>query len=551
MHGHCRLILVLILVPCTRNKGTLHLRHQGIQPHPLISVGHSTRELIIAGEWYANIKAAAVKSLAEVPTKGGIFWESVVSGRLSEVGTDFIGGEGLTGTTDTDKAEKESDKGGNHSLDAVLKLVVELWVSDTVVVVKLVVCDTIVEAGVSGGGPAELKLAIINFGMDEQDVSLNYVAFVGSHGISQNIPKLSCGNTNDDDGEGWQATLMQSVQLKYTHAHPRVPMGKMPLDSQPPPSPHGKVMSTKHCCSMTEPCPICLSDVGRQYHSFPKGTFKAHFMPPIFPKFVLHHFASHQPIWTWMTKDGPNKGKSFQVPTIPIVCEKTAPHTVHWVVVVFHSFKTHLNPVTIDADTGKVHQGWIHLYQNNLYVHLQSLLKVPPPLTTKPSPQPLQPTGTPQAKGHSTTAPDPVTELCEGELFPFNSSSSASLEASSKKEPSPITSHPPKKLLILYMDCEGGSGFLTNPPSWLVTFLQTPDLPPHFTVLPLVCTPLSLTPLPGDTTEAVRLRFGSASPLYVRAGPSGAFAFSTSANCDLVTHTYDYPPDPSVLTICP
>ncbi|KAI5981028.1 hypothetical protein EDC04DRAFT_2617702 [Pisolithus marmoratus] len=169
MHGHCRLILVLILVPRTRNKGTLYLRHRGIQPHHLISVGRSARQLIIAGEWCADIEAAAVKSLAEVPTKGGIFWKSVASGRLSEIGTDFIGGEGLTRTTNADEAEKESDKSGNCSLTAVLKLVVELWVSDTVVVVKSVVRDTIVEAEVSGGGPAESKLVVIDFGMDEQD----------------------------------------------------------------------------------------------------------------------------------------------------------------------------------------------------------------------------------------------------------------------------------------------------------------------------------------------------------------------------------------------
>ncbi|KAI5980531.1 hypothetical protein EDC04DRAFT_2917859 [Pisolithus marmoratus] len=220
-----------------------------------------------------------------------------------------------------------------------------------------------------------------------------------------------------------------------------------------------------------------------------------------------------------MTKDGPNKGKSFQVPTIPIVCKKTPPCTIHWVVTVFHSFKTHLNPVAIDADTGKVCQGWLHLYQNNLYIHLQSLLKAPPPPATKPSPQPLQSTGTPWAKGHSTTAPDPVAELhaeirsLHEKLYKYvatheaccthhsNSSSSASSEASSEKEPSPTTPHPPKKLLISYVDHEGSSGFLTNPPSWLVTFLQTPDLPPRFTVLLLVHTPLSLTPLCYAKTE--------------------------------------------------
>ncbi|KAI6000235.1 hypothetical protein EDC04DRAFT_2612098 [Pisolithus marmoratus] len=113
-----------------------------------------------------------------------------------------------------------------------------------------------------------------------------------------------------------------------------------------------------------------------------------------------------------MTKDGPNKGKSFQVPTIPIVCKKAAPCTVHWVVVVFHSFKTHLHPVALNTDSGKVHQGWLCLYQNNLYVHLWSQLKAPTsPPPPKPSPQPTCPSGVLPAKGPPTTAPDPIAEL--------------------------------------------------------------------------------------------------------------------------------------------
>ncbi|KAI6024363.1 hypothetical protein EDC04DRAFT_2606531 [Pisolithus marmoratus] len=225
----------------------------------------------------------------------------------------------------------------------------------------------------------------------------------------------------------------------------------MPLEPQPPSSPHGKVVPAKHYCLSAEPCPIHLLDVGRRYHSFPKGTFKANFTPPIFPKFVLHHFASHPPIWTWTTKDSPNKGKSFKVPTIPIICKKAAPCTIHWVVAVFHLFKTHLHPVAIDANTGKVHQGWLHLYQNNLWVHL------------------------------------------------------------------------------LYLDHDGSSGTLTNPPTWLVTVLQTPDLPQHFHAILMVHTPLTLAPLPGNTLEAVRLQFDRASPIYTRIGPEGVLAFSTIA----------------------
>ncbi|KAI6008523.1 hypothetical protein EDC04DRAFT_2610924 [Pisolithus marmoratus] len=49
----------------------------------------------------------------------------------------------------------------------------------------------------TGGGldPGEDDLVIDDVSLSE-DVSLNYVAFVGSHGISQNIPKPSCGNTS-------------------------------------------------------------------------------------------------------------------------------------------------------------------------------------------------------------------------------------------------------------------------------------------------------------------------------------------------------------------
>ncbi|KAI6015524.1 hypothetical protein PISMIDRAFT_115524, partial [Pisolithus microcarpus 441] len=153
----------------------------------------------------------------------------------------------------------------------------------------------------------------------------------------------------------------------------------MPLEPIPPPSPRGKTPSPpKHTCSPTVPCPLRLSEMGRRYHHFPKGTFKARFSPPALPKFVMSHFASHPPIWTWSVKAGPNKDKSFQVPTVPIACDKTAPRAVQWIVAVFHSFKAHLNPIAISADTGKVHPAWLRLYQNNLHIHLCNQLKARP-----------------------------------------------------------------------------------------------------------------------------------------------------------------------------
>ncbi|KAI6000438.1 hypothetical protein EDC04DRAFT_2908788 [Pisolithus marmoratus] len=156
---------------------------------------------------------------------------------------------------------------------------------------------------------------------------------------------------------------------------------RMPLEPLPPPSPHGRkpFHPPKHQCLLTAPCPVCLSDIGQHYPSFLKGTFKAHFTPPVLPRFVLAHFTSNSPTWTWTTKDGPNKGRSFQVPTIPITCVKTAPKAVHWMVAVFHLFKAHLNPVAIHSDTGRVLPGWLRLYQNNIkgqeVNHLQKLWK--------------------------------------------------------------------------------------------------------------------------------------------------------------------------------
>ncbi|KAI6106265.1 hypothetical protein EDD16DRAFT_1524064 [Pisolithus croceorrhizus] len=71
-------------------------------------------------------------------------------------------------------------------------------------------------------------------------------------------------------------------------------------------------------------------------------------------------------------KDGPSKGKTFKVPTIPIACDHGAPHMVYWIIVVFHSFKGHLNPVTLDPASGRVLPGWLCLYQNNINSHSTS-----------------------------------------------------------------------------------------------------------------------------------------------------------------------------------
>ncbi|KAI6040125.1 hypothetical protein EDC04DRAFT_2998953 [Pisolithus marmoratus] len=246
-----------------------------------------------------------------------------------------------------------------------------------------------------------------------------------------------------------------------------------------------------------------------------------------------------------MTKDSPNKGKSFQVPTIPIVCEKTAPHAVHWVVTVFHLFKTHLHPITIDTDTGKVHQGWLHLYQNNLYVHLHTQLKVPPPpLPPKPSPQPTHVSKAMPLVAPSTTATDPVAEL-QAEISSLwdkfykyiatheacchhsNPSPTASLEDGSNEE-STHSPPPPPCYTLRKIEDNAIEAFI-NPPTWLATVLRAPDLPTHFTGNLIICCPVSLGSPPRDALEAIKLKFGGSSPFYLGVGQNGHLTVSAMA----------------------
>jgi len=145
----------------------------------------------------------------------------------------------------------------------------------------------------------------------------------------------------------------------------------MPLELKPPPSPLGwSPPPTKHQCLSTSPCTILLSEIGKCYHAFPKGTFKAHFASPAVPRSVLHHLDTHPFQWSWTTKAGLNAGKSFLVPTVPTSCPKDSPKATHWLVSIFHTFKSQLSPQVLDQSMGRVLPAFVKLYQNNMLMHL-------------------------------------------------------------------------------------------------------------------------------------------------------------------------------------
>ncbi|KAI6021286.1 hypothetical protein EDC04DRAFT_2607182 [Pisolithus marmoratus] len=304
----------------------------------------------------------------------------------------------------------------------------------------------------------------------------------------------------------------------------------MPLEPVPPPSPHGKNTSPpKHHCSSTDPCSIRLSDIGKWYHSFPKGTFKARFSPPAAPRFVLKHLTTHPLTWTWTTKEGPNKGRSFQVPTIPIVCEKAAPKAIHWIVAVFHSFKTHLNPVALDSESGKS-------------------LSHPPP--TAPHLGPPTTKNVPESE---------LSKLCKeiADLWKKFNNYIMSHEAcclchsNPHSETSSEVSDSPNPVTIYMLNNDGSMEVDPNPPSWLVMALGIQDLPSTFQGNQLAPPPLSDQLFPHGTLEVVKLIFDGASPLYLGTHRDGQLWVSTTAERGMVSTTYKLPHDPSTPTIPP
>jgi len=146
----------------------------------------------------------------------------------------------------------------------------------------------------------------------------------------------------------------------------------MPLEPEPLPSSLGRPSPPKHQCSSTSTCTILLSEIGKYYHAFPKGSFRSRFAPPAIPRSVLHHLDAHPFYWSWTMKAGPNAGKSFAVPTVPTSCPKDSPKAVHWMVSIFHAFKAQLAPQALDQETGRVLPAYVKLYQNNMLMHIRA-----------------------------------------------------------------------------------------------------------------------------------------------------------------------------------
>ena len=317
---------------------------------------------------------------------------------------------------------------------------------------------------------------------------------------------------------------------------------KMPLDSEPPPSPVGKTPPSKHFCPSTMPCRILLSDVGKHYHGFPKGTFCSCFAPPAVPRSVLRYLSTYPPSWSWTTKAGPNAGKSFNVLSVPTSCGKDSPRVIQWIISIFHAFKSQLAPPALDAETGRVLPGFVCIYQNNMLLHFrlqqaQSRLK-PPTLPKASSGTPPPPTSVSaadfaelKAELMALQAEFEALKRSLGSQSSDASSSSPSLSLQTAPTVLPAN-HPPPTPTSTMSSVQESTSHPQH--SLLQLILNNECYPPLFKHIDSSMVPIYSHSIPNDVQAVLNVQYPKGSPRFMGFDSNGDLWVSAQAPHELI-----------------
>ena len=324
----------------------------------------------------------------------------------------------------------------------------------------------------------------------------------------------------------------------------------MPIEPQPPPSPVGKNTSrtVKHVCSPTSPCVILLSEVGKRYHAFPKGTFKTRFSPPAVPKAVLRHISSHPPTWSWTTKAGPKAGTSFKVPTVPTSCGKDSHRAIQWIVSIFHAFKSQLAPSALDVDTGRVLPAYVKLYQSNMLVHLRTQQAMQAKSPPTPCPQPTRPTQAPTQSFDAIIA-DLRAEISslrsdlEASKCTCTASTGSSTPAKPSPPSSPITrwSPTPTPLSPPPLEPMVPARLPYSGPAWLKRILDNPRCPPHIQTLTPTTVPVLQHSMSDDVSQVLQVNYERAPSRYLGVAPDGNLYMTNAPSAQQASHMLEMP----------
>ena len=339
---------------------------------------------------------------------------------------------------------------------------------------------------------------------------------------------------------------------------------RMPLESQPQPSLMGKpTPPPKHSCSPSSPCSIHLSEVGKCYHAFPKGTFKARFAPPAIPRHVLQYLVKSPPTWTWTTRAGPRAGKSFQIPSISTAYSRDSPKAIQWIVTIFHAFKVQLAPQAISQETGRVLPGYVKLYQNNMLVHLRSQQaqlkarsKPSSPQTMKACPPP------PSQSPPSPTIADLLSQIealrSDFEEFKHTHEAPSSVVFSSQAS-SPEAAHtvlpndppsPPSSTSSMSI-VEESTAHPSHP--WLQPIIDHRHSPVFISRIDSSMAPMFSYAMPDDVQQVLTVGYPKASPRYLGVDSNGDLRVSAQCPSEfvkmLINLTEDDPQPPPILSI--
>ena len=337
----------------------------------------------------------------------------------------------------------------------------------------------------------------------------------------------------------------------------------MALDSQPPPPPMGKSSSpSKHQCSLTSPCTILLSEVGKRYHAFPKGTFRTRFAPPAVPHSVLSHIKAHPLTWTWTTKAGPSAGKSFNVPTVPTSCRKDSPKVIMWIVSIFHAFKSQLAPCALDPATGCVLPAYVKVYQNNMLIHLRGQQARP---VAKPPSPPSCPRAQLGTSSHPTGNGSPAEiEALRAEIvalhadfqafkasFESDSSSSPSPPPSPRTAPTVVPPNPPSPFTPSTSSMvEEGKAHPSHP--WLQEIIDSPHCPPLFKHIDSSMVPNYSHALPDDVQLSIVVMFGlGLPPQHLGFNSNGDLCAANIGLADSIIIMFSIHGDPRIYPVIP
>ena len=308
----------------------------------------------------------------------------------------------------------------------------------------------------------------------------------------------------------------------------------------------------------------------------PKGIHQYGFLSPRRPHLgAMLHQSTPPPTWTWKLRSSPRAGTVLSIPTVPIHCANNAHKAVKWLVSTFHLFKGSLSRSALTVD-GKVAPPLVHVYQNNMLLHVGAQMRLHDRLysTSKPvsgarsfcpSPPTSKTTLCPLPTQH-TLCSTKIVALC-AEIADLQKKITEVLEHPLPSSPhtilatvlKPPQSRPSSPTLSSLMSIRSGMAHLDHP--WLQVVLDHAQCPPFMRSIDSSMSPCFITgggSMPKDVQQVIQLLSLTRTTLcYIGVDSNGDLQVAKRAPVEIIHSVIAMPrnwhvtthPDPPLLLI--